>query len=155
MVSAVVPECRRSPKSIAPPCRRRVQPHRLRLRGGLISVGAIAGLSSVLVVMLLGQSRVFFAMSRDGGAEDELVSIGTLFAFVLVSAGVLVLRRLQPELRRPFRCPWVPVVPVLAIIACGYLMASLPGVTWLRFGVWLLIGLGVYAFYGRRHSRLR
>ena len=85
----------------------------------------------------------------------ELVSIGTLFAFVLVSAGVLVLRRLQPDLRRPFRCPWVPAIPVLAIAACGYLMASLPGVTWLRFGVWLVIGLGVYAFYGRRHSRLR
>ncbi len=84
----------------------------------------------------------------------ELVSIGTLFAFVLVSAGVLALRRLRPDLARPFRCPWVPVVPLLAIAACGYLMASLPGVTWLRFGVWLLIGLVLYAFYGRRHSRL-
>jgi APA family basic amino acid/polyamine antiporter len=84
----------------------------------------------------------------------ELVSIGTLFAFVLVSAGVLVLRRTRPELRRPFRCPWVPVVPLAAIGACGYLMASLPGVTWLRFGVWLLIGLGFYGFYGRRHSAL-
>jgi APA family basic amino acid/polyamine antiporter len=82
------------------------------------------------------------------------VSIGTLFAFVLVSAGVLVLRRSQPDLRRPFRCPWVPVVPLLAIAACGYLMASLPGVTWLRFVVWLAIGLGFYFFYGRRHSRL-
>jgi len=84
----------------------------------------------------------------------ELVSIGTLFAFVLVSAGVLVLRRSQPELRRPFRCPWVPVVPLLAIAACGYLMASLPGVTWLRFVVWLVLGLGLYFSYGRRHSRL-
>ncbi len=84
----------------------------------------------------------------------ELVSIGTLFAFVLVSIGVLVLRRLQPDLRRPFRCPWVPVVPVLAIVACGYLMASLPGVTWLRFVVWLGIGLVIYFSYGRHHSRL-
>jgi APA family basic amino acid/polyamine antiporter len=84
----------------------------------------------------------------------ELVSIGTLFAFVLVSAGVLVLRRTQPGLPRPFRCPWVPLVPLLAIASCGYLMASLPFVTWIRFGVWLLIGLAIYALYGRRHSRL-
>ena len=157
---------------------------------GLISMGAIVGLTSVLLVLLLGQSRIFMAMSRDGLMPKlfgkvhprfrtphvstiivgvivavlsgltpltvlvELVSIGTLFAFVLVSAGVLVLRRTQPGLRRPFRCPWVPVVPLLAIASCGYLMASLPGVTWLRFGVWLLIGLALYAFYGRRHSRL-
>jgi APA family basic amino acid/polyamine antiporter len=162
----------------------------LGFAAGLISLGAIVGLTSVLLVLLLGQSRIFLAMSRDGLMPKafgrihpkfrtphvstilvglivavlsgltpltvlvELVSIGTLFAFVLVSAGVLVLRRIQPELRRPFRCPWVPVVPLLAIAACGYLMASLPGVTWLRFGVWLLVGLGFYAFYGRRHSRL-
>ncbi|HEY8154320.1 MAG TPA: amino acid permease [Myxococcota bacterium] len=163
----------------------------LGFAAGLISVGAIVGLTSVLLVLLLGQSRIFLAMSRDGLMPKafgrihprfrtphvstilvglivavlsgltpltvlvELVSIGTLFAFVLVSAGVLVLRRLQPDLRRPFRCPWVPVVPVLAIAACGYLMASLPAVTWLRFAVWLAIGLAVYYFYGRLHSRLR
>jgi APA family basic amino acid/polyamine antiporter len=162
----------------------------LGFAAGLISIGAIVGLTSVLLVLLLGQSRIFLAMSRDGLMPKafgrihprfrtphistilvglivavlsgltpltvlvELVSIGTLFAFVLVSAGVLVLRRSQPDLRRPFRCPWVPVVPVLAIASCGYLMASLPWVTWLRFVVWLAIGLGLYAFYGRRHSRL-
>jgi len=162
----------------------------LSFAAGLISIGAIVGLTSVLLVLLLGQSRIFLAMSRDGlmpkafgrihprfrtphistilvglivavlsgltplAVLVELVSIGTLFAFVLVSAGVLVLRRLQPDLRRPFRCPWVPAVPLLAIAACGYLMASLPGVTWLRFVVWLVIGLVLYASYGRRHSRL-
>ena len=156
----------------------------------LISVGAIAGLTSVLVVMLLGQSRIFFAMSRDGllppvfsrvhprfqtphlstmgvGAavatlaalvplEElvHLVNIGTLFAFVIVSAGVIVLRRTQPELPRPFRCPWVPVVPLFAIAGCLYLMASLPILTWERFGIWLAIGLAIYALYGRRHSRV-
>jgi APA family basic amino acid/polyamine antiporter len=162
----------------------------LGFAAGLISMGAIVGLTSVLLVLLLGQSRIFMAMSRDGLMPKvfgkvhprfrtphlstiivgvvvavlsgltpltvlvELVSIGTLFAFVLVSAGVMVLRRTQPELRRPFRCPWVPVVPLLAILSCGYLMFSLPGITWLRFAVWLLIGMVIYACYGRRHSRL-
>jgi APA family basic amino acid/polyamine antiporter len=84
----------------------------------------------------------------------ELVSIGTLFAFVLVSLGVLVLRRLEPEMRRPFRCPLVPWVPILSTVACGYLMASLPPITWLRFVVWLVAGLALYGFYGRRHSRV-
>jgi APA family basic amino acid/polyamine antiporter len=162
----------------------------LDFAAGLISLGAIAGLTSVLVVMLLGQSRIFFAMSRDGllppvfsrvhprfqtphlstlgvGAvvatlaalvplEElvHLVNIGTLFAFVIVSAGVIVLRRSQPELPRPFRCPWVPVVPLFAIAGCFYLMASLPWLTWERFGIWLAIGLVIYALYGRRHSRV-
>jgi APA family basic amino acid/polyamine antiporter len=162
----------------------------LDFAAGLISLGAIAGLTSVLVVMLLGQSRIFFAMSRDGllppvfsrvhprfqtphlstigvgvavatlaaliPLEElvHLVNIGTLFAFVIVSAGVIVLRRTQPDLPRPFRCPWVPVVPLFAIAGCLYLMASLPWVTWERFGIWLVIGLAVYALYGRRHSRV-
>jgi APA family basic amino acid/polyamine antiporter len=156
----------------------------------LISVGAIVGLTTVLLVLLLGQSRVFYAMSRDGllpplfshihprfrtphvstiivGAAvaalaglaplkvlAELVSIGTLFAFMIVSVGVIVLRRLSPELHRPFRCPWVPWVPIAAVLACGLLMASLPWVTWLRFVLWLACGLGIYFAYGRRHSRL-
>jgi APA family basic amino acid/polyamine antiporter len=144
----------------------------------------------VLVVMLLGQSRVFFAMSRDGLLPPlfsrvhprfqtphlstmgvglvvsllaalvpleqlvHLVNIGTLFAFVIVSASVLVLRRTQPLLNRPFRCPWVPVVPLFSIAGCIYLMTSLPWVTWERFLIWLAIGLAIYASYGRRHSRV-
>jgi APA family basic amino acid/polyamine antiporter len=156
----------------------------------LISLGAIVGLTSVLLVLLLGQSRIFFAMSRDGllprvfgrvhsrfrtphvstmlvgmvvavlaGLTPltvlvELVSIGTLFAFVIVSAAVIVLRRLHPELQPAFRCPGVPYVPLLSIAACVLLMLSLPGVTWLRFAVWLVLGLAIYVFYGRRHSRV-
>jgi APA family basic amino acid/polyamine antiporter len=157
---------------------------------GLISVGAIVGLTTVLLVLLLGQSRIFFAMSRDGllpplfgrihprfrtphvstilvgGAVAalaaftplkllaELVSIGTLFAFVIVSIGVIVLRRLSPELERPFRCPLVPWVPLAAVALCGALMASLPWETWLRFVLWLVAGLSIYFFYGRSRSRL-
>jgi APA family basic amino acid/polyamine antiporter len=156
----------------------------------LISFGAIVGLTSVLLVLLLGQSRIFLAMSRDGLMPQafgkihpkfrtpylstilvglivavlsgltpltvlvELVSIGTLFAFVLVSAGVLVLRRSQPDLPRPFRCPWVPAIPVLAILACVYLMSALPWITWLRFVGWLVAGMFIYGLYGRVHSRL-
>jgi APA family basic amino acid/polyamine antiporter len=166
---------------------------------GLISVGAIVGLTSVLLVLLLGQSRIFFAMSRDGllpplfsavhprfhtphlstilvggvvallaaffplGLIVELVSIGTLFAFVLVSIGVVVLRRIAPEQHRAFRCPWadldlrrgrLPWIPMASVGACGYLMASLPWETWLRFVVWLAIGLAIYSLYGIRHSRV-
>jgi APA family basic amino acid/polyamine antiporter len=141
--------------------------------------------------MLLGQSRIFFAMSRDGllpplfsrvhprfhtpylstilvgvtvsaiaafvPLEDlvHLVNIGTLFAFVIVSGGILVLRRTEPERPRPFRCPWVPWIPLAAIGACLYLMASLPAATWIRFGVWLVLGLVFYFFYSRHHSRVR
>ncbi len=162
----------------------------LDFAASLISLGAIAGLTSVLLVMLLGQSRIFFAMSRDGllpawfsavhprfrtphistalvgmavaviaafvPLKDlvELVNIGTLFAFAIVSAGVIVLRRTRPDLPRPFRCPWVPWLPLLSIAACVYLMTPLPAATWIRFVVWLVIGLGIYAFYGNRHSRV-
>jgi APA family basic amino acid/polyamine antiporter len=155
-----------------------------------VSVGAIAGLASVVLVMLMGQPRIFFSMSRDGllppvfgkvhpkfqtpyittivtgvvaaaiagffpiGLLGELVSIGTLFAFVVVSAGVLVLRYKRPELPRPFRTPFVPVVPLLGILTCGYLMYGLPFDTWLRLFIWLALGFVIYFAYGKRNSRV-
>ena len=155
-----------------------------------ISVGALIGLTTVMMILMLGQSRVFFAMSRDrllppvfakvsprfgtpirtsivtGVAVAlistfvpltelaALVNIGTLFAFVLVAIGVLVLRRTRPDLERAFHCPGVPVVPVLAVLAAVYLMLNLPAATWVRFFVWMAIGLVVYFAYGARHSRL-
>jgi APA family basic amino acid/polyamine antiporter len=85
----------------------------------------------------------------------DLTNIGTLFAFVLVSAGVLVLRRLEPDRVRPFRAPWVPLTPIISIVACLYLMLQLPRLTWIRFGIWLLVGLVIYLLYGVRHSRLQ
>jgi len=166
---------------------------------GLISVGAIVGLTSVLLVLLLGQSRIFFAMSRDGLLPPlfsrvhprfrtphlstlivggivslfagffplelivELVSIGTLFAFVLVSIGVVVMRRIAPEQHRAFRCPWaeldlrrgkLPWIPIASVAACSYLMASLPLPTWIRFVAWLVAGLAIYWLYGSRRSRV-
>ncbi|WP_418961515.1 amino acid permease [Streptomyces tritici] len=157
---------------------------------GVISFGAAVGLTTVCLILLLGQTRVFFAMSRDGllprffsvthpkfrtpyrptillgvviaivagfTSIDELatlVNIGTLFAFVMVAAGVIVLRRTRPDLHRAFRTPWVPVLPILSIAASLWLMLNLPGETWFRFGVWMLIGIVVYFLYGRSHSRL-
>jgi APA family basic amino acid/polyamine antiporter len=88
---------------------------------------------------------------------DELarfVSIGTLAAFVMVSIGVIVLRRTEPDMHRPFRCPWVPVLPILCILACLGLMFGLGLVTWLRLGIWMAIGLVIYFLYGRHHSRI-
>jgi basic amino acid/polyamine antiporter, APA family len=156
----------------------------------LVSVGAIAGITSVLLVLLLAQPRILFAMSRDGllppqlaavhprwktpyrataltGAivavaaglmrfdiAAELASIGTLLAFIIVSAGVIVLRYTRAELKRPFKTPLFPVVPALGVILCAYLMTSLPWQTWLRLVVWLLIGLVVYGVYGRKASAL-
>ena len=156
----------------------------------VISVGALIGLTTVMMILMLGQSRVFFAMSRDrllppvfsaisprfgtplrttlltGTAVAlistfvpltelaELVNIGTLFAFILVAIGVVVLRRTRPDLDRAFRCPGVPVVPALAALASVYLMLNLPTATWLRFFIWMAVGLVVYFTYGRSRSRL-
>ncbi|MGQ0718796.1 MAG: amino acid permease [Pseudonocardiales bacterium] len=157
---------------------------------GIIALGALAGLTTVAMILMLGQIRVLFAMSRDGllpralartGARgtpvratvlvgavvgvvaalfpivrlEQMVNIGALFAFVLVSAGVLVLRRTRPDLRRGFRTPLVPLVPLLAILCCLWLMLNLSTGTWIRFLVWLAIGLVVYFAYGARKSRLR
>ncbi|HWA57463.1 MAG TPA: amino acid permease [Gemmatimonadales bacterium] len=85
----------------------------------------------------------------------DLTNIGTLFAFILVSIGVIVLRRTDPDRPRPFRVPWVPITPLISVGACFYLMYKLPGITWIRFGIWLLVGLVLYFLYGVRHSRLR
>lgn len=85
----------------------------------------------------------------------DLTNIGTLFAFILVSVGVIVLRKTDPGRPRPFRVPWVPITPIISIVACLYLMINLPGITWLRFGAWLLLGLVIYFLYGASHSRLR
>ena len=85
---------------------------------------------------------------------EEMVNVGTLFAFILVSAGVIVLRRSRPDLERGFRAPLVPWLPILSIAACSWLMLNLTGLTWIRFGVWMVIGLVVYLLYGRRHSVL-
>jgi basic amino acid/polyamine antiporter, APA family len=153
----------------------------------IISVGALAGLTTVVMVLMLGQCRVLFAMARDGllprrlaktGARgtpvritvlvavvvaatasvfpisklEEMVNVGTLFAFVLVSAGVIVLRRTRPDLPRGFRAPGVPVLPVASICACAWLMVNLTALTWVRFGVWLVVGTAIYLGYGLRHS---
>jgi basic amino acid/polyamine antiporter, APA family len=163
-------------------------PRILRL---IVGIAALAGLSSVILVMLMGQPRIFFSMANDGllpplfakihprfrtpyvttmivggiaavcagllplAVLGKLVSIGTLFAFVLVCLGILVLRRTRADLPRPFRTPWVPLVPILGALICFVQMLALPADTWLRLLVWLGLGLVVYFGYGRRHSKLR
>ena len=156
----------------------------------IISVGALAGLTTVTLILMMGQSRVFFAMSRDRllppvfsavskrfktpyrttlvtgvavaalaflvdlATLAELVNIGTLFAFIVVALGIVVLRRTQPDLERAYRTPLVPLVPILAVLASLWLMLNLPADTWLRFAIWMVAGLVVFFAYGRRHSRL-
>lgn len=164
--------------------------HGVTWTAAIVSVGALIGLTTVVMVMMLGQIRILFAMARDGliprglakthprhgtpmratvlvgivvmvaagffPAErlEEMVNAGTLFAFVLVSAGVIILRRTRPDLPRGFRAPFVPLVPILAILACLWLMLNLTALTWTRFIGWMLIGVVVYFLYGHRKSRL-
>ena len=157
----------------------------------LVKIGALTGLTTVILVLLYGQTRIFFTMAEDGllptmfayvhpklgtpirsqlliGAVvaaiaafvpidilGEMVSIGTLAAFILVCTAVLYLRRSDPDTKRPFRVPAVPYIPIAGILVCLLLMAGLPGATWLRLLVWMVIGLGIYLSYGRHHSALQ
>jgi len=105
--------------------------------------------------ILTGLFVAVFAAFANIAEVVDLTNIGTLFAFVLVSLGVIVLRRLEPDRPRPFRVPGVPFTPLISVLACAYLMFQLPAITWKRFGIWLLVGLVIYFVYGMRHSRLR
>ena len=156
----------------------------------LIKIGAIAGLSSVVLVMLMGQPRIFFTMSHDGLLPkvfskvhprfktpyittiltgsiaavlagvfpihilSQLVSIGTLMAFTIVCASILILRKTQPDVRRPFRTPWVPFVPIAGIVICSAQMLALPFDTWMRLIIWMALGFVIYFLYSKRHSKL-
>lgn len=158
---------------------------------GILSLGAVAAMTSVLLVFQLGQARIFMSMARDGllppwaakvhpkyrtphvttivtgifvavfaafapiGIVLELTNIGTLFAFILVALGIIVLRRRDPARPRPFRTPWVPWLPLLSVAFCVYLIVNLPVITQIRFVVWLAIGAAIYFTYGIRHSRVR
>jgi basic amino acid/polyamine antiporter, APA family len=155
----------------------------------IIKIAAIAGLSSVILVMMLGQPRIFFSMSNDGllppvfskvhpkyrtpyvstiltgsvaiilagilpiSVLSELVSIGTLLAFVIVCIGVIVMRKTKPDIPRPFRTPWVPLVPILGAVVCLAQMLALPFDTWLRLIIWMIIGFAIYFFYSVKHSK--
>ena len=159
--------------------------------GYFVGLAAALALPSVVLMMIYGQTRIFFTMSRDGLLPNrlskvhprfrtpyvgtiltglfvatfagfaniaevvDLTNIGTLFAFVLVSAGVIFLRRTEPDRHRPFRVPGVPFTPIISILAGFYLMIQLPVVTWIRFGIWLSVGLVFYFLYGYKHSVLR
>lgn len=156
---------------------------------GIIALAGVAGITSVLLVMMLSGPRVFLAMARDGLVSKTffgdvhpkfrtpwkstiligsgvivmagllpidalllLTNIGTLFAFVIVCAAVLIMRKIYPDAKRPFRCPWVPFVPVMGVLSCLMLMFSLPWDNWVRLFGWMAIGLAIYYFYGRKHS---
>jgi basic amino acid/polyamine antiporter, APA family len=157
----------------------------------IVKIAAIAGLSSVILVMLLGQPRIFYSMSKDGllppvfskvhprfktpyistiitgtvamiisgilpiSILGELVSIGTLLAFIIVCISIMVLRKSKPDIERPFKTPWVPLVPILGASICFIQMISLPFDTWLRLIIWMTIGFGIYFFYGVKHSKIR
>jgi APA family basic amino acid/polyamine antiporter len=160
--------------------------------GDIMSFGALVAITSVVVTIFYGQTRIFFSMCRDGLVPAggwlsklsprkvpmriivgfgvliaimaalipltelaELVNIGTLFAFLLVNIGVIVLRRTEPDMERPFRVPFVPLFPLIGAALCVYLMTKLQATTWWRFGIWLVVGLAIYAFYGRFHSRVQ
>lgn len=155
----------------------------------VVSLGAVVGITSIMLVLMLSQPRVLLAMSRDGllppnffaaihprfrtpwkstiltgiivalmasfiplGILAELVNIGTLLAFVIVCTAVLVMRYIHPEAERPFRYPWVPLIPLLGVGFCLLLMFSLPPANWLRLAVWMFVGMLIYVFYGRHHS---
>jgi APA family basic amino acid/polyamine antiporter len=156
----------------------------------LVATGVLAGLITVLLVLLYGLTRILFAMSRDGlispifseinpdrqtptkiilmcgavvsiiagfiplGELAETVNIGTLASFIMVCVGVIVLRKRQPNLKRPFKNPWNPLIPTLGILSCGALMTFLPAITWMRFGIWILIGVVIYIIYSMHHSKL-
>jgi APA family basic amino acid/polyamine antiporter len=157
----------------------------------LVTVAILAGFSSVILVMLLGQSRVFYSMSRDGllpavfselhpkyrtpyksnmilfvfvalfagfipgDVAGDMTSIGTLFAFILVCAGVIVMRRTNPDMKREFKTPLVPFVPILGMIVCASMIYGLGWPNWARLGVWLLVGFVIYFGYSRNHSKLK
>jgi APA family basic amino acid/polyamine antiporter len=155
----------------------------------IIAIAGVAGITSVLLVLMLSGPRVFLAMARDGmvpreffgsvhprfrtpwkstiligafvatltgfmplGALLNLTNIGTLLAFSIVCVAVLIMRRIHPEAQRPFRCPWVPVIPICGIASCLLLMFSLPAANWWRLGIWLVIGLVIYFTYSQKHS---
>src|SRR2546427_778409 len=158
---------------------------------GVLALGAVAAMTSVLLVFQLGQARIFMSMARDGllppwaarlhpryktphvttivtgifvalfaaiapiGVVLELTNIGTLFAFILVALGIIVLRRTDPKRPRPFRTPWVPFLPIVSILFCVYLIVSLPTLTKVRFVAWLVAGAVIYFLYSVRHSRVR
>jgi APA family basic amino acid/polyamine antiporter len=157
----------------------------------LVTVAILAGFSSVILVMLMGQSRVFFSMSKDGlvpgifsqlhpkfktpwksnllffifvgviaafvpaSVISDMTVIGTLFAFILVCLGIIVLRKTDPAIPRPFRTPWVPVIPILGIVVCTGLIYTLGPANWLRLIIWLIIGVFIYTAYGVKHSKLQ
>jgi APA family basic amino acid/polyamine antiporter len=157
----------------------------------IVKIAAIAGLSSVILVMLMGQPRIFFSMSKDGllppvfskvhpkfqtpyistiitgsiamvisgilpiSILGELVSIGTLLAFIIVCLSVLILRKSKPDIERPFKTPWVPFVPIAGAVICFIQMAALPLDTWLRLIIWMALGFCIYFFYGIKHSKIR